>query len=395
MSSKLNTLFAHRHDALARHDSLQLAADYAENCVLESPAWGTLRGRNAVESVFRAFFSAFPDIEFEFPELLFIADRVVETMTMRGTDTGGFLGQAATGKTFRLFMTILLTVENDQIVSERRVYDRGGLLLQLATDGGETAEATRLYEAALEGARAEQELKMAAQIQRALLPVGHRRGDGFEVASMSLPCRAIGGDFIDYFDLYDGSFGFVLGDVAGKGPAAALLAGVIQGIFAVNAHRSDTPASKIGEANDALLRRGIQARFATAVYGVLSRDGRFTYCNAGHNPPLLLGKHGVKRLETGGLIVGAFEHTAYEEEVIELEPGDSCVVFSDGVTEARNTNGDEFGEERVMSCVAGHNAVPPAALLECLLHAVQEFSAGTPQSDDQTVLVLRYSGDTA
>jgi sigma-B regulation protein RsbU (phosphoserine phosphatase) len=351
-----------------------------------------VRGRDAVKRVFHAFFSAFPDCEFEFLELMFIDDRVVETLTIHGHDTGGFLGQPATGKAFRLFMTLLYTIADNAIVNERRVYDRGGLLLQLATDQGETAEATRVYEATLERTRAEHDLRMAAQIQRALLPVGYRKGAGFEVASTSLPCRAIGGDFIDYFDVHDGSFGFVLGDVAGKGPAAALLAGVMQGIFTVNAHRGETPAARICEANDALVRRGIEARFATAVYGVLSRNARLTYCNAGHNPPVLIGTRGVKRLEAGGLIVGAFERTVFGEESIELEPGDTCVVFSDGVTEARNVNGDEFGEERVMSCVTADKAIPPVALLEHLVREVQEFSAGTPQGDDQTILVLRYSG---
>ena len=109
----------------------------------------------------------------------------------------------------------------------------------------------------------------------------------------------------------------------------------------------------------------------------------------------MVGRRGGKRLETGGLIVGAFEHTAFEEDVLELAPGDSCVVFSDGVTEARNTNGDEFGEERVLSCVTANSAVPPVTLLETLIREVQEFSAGTPQGDDQTVLVLRYSGEAA
>jgi len=109
------------------------------------------------------------------------------------------------------------------------------------------------------------------------------------VAASSRPCRAIGGDFFDYFTLPDGAFAFVVADVAGKGPPAALLASMLQGIFTANAHRGDTPAITIREANDALMRRAIEARFVTTVYGVLGEDGRLTYCNAGHNPPLLIG----------------------------------------------------------------------------------------------------------
>ena len=112
---------------------------------------------------------------------------------------------------------------------ERHVYDVNGLLLQLANKSGVAAEAAELYSAALARARLERELDIAAEIQRALLPEGQYEGPGFDLAASSSPCRAIGGDFLDYFDLPNGAFGFVLGDVAGKGPSAALLAARLQG----------------------------------------------------------------------------------------------------------------------------------------------------------------------
>src|SRR4030095_15455368 len=127
-------------------------------------------------------------------------------------------------------------------------------------------------------------MNTAAEIQRALMPLERRKGIGFEVAATLRPCRAIGGDFVDYFDLSNGAFAFVVGDVAGKAPAAALLAAVLQGVFTANAHRTGTPASQIAQANDALVRRGIESRFVTAVYAVLTPEGCLTYCNAGHNP---------------------------------------------------------------------------------------------------------------
>ena len=103
--------------------------------------------------------------------------------------------------------------------------------------------------------------------------------------------------------------------------------------------------------NRTLIRRAIQSRFVTVMYGVLAPDGRLTYCNAGHNPPILVGRSGVRRLETGGLILGLFPHAIYEEETLQLEDGDTLVVFSDGVTEALNAAGDEFGEERLLPCI--------------------------------------------
>jgi predicted ester cyclase len=371
---------------------MTLVADYAEDCVVESPAWGRLEGREPVQKAFKEFFATFPDCVFEFGDLLFVNDRVVDTLTVRGRDTGGFLGQAPTGKPFRLFLVSLLTVHNHQFVHERRVYDVGGLMSQLAMESDEAAGSSERYRAALERSRTEHELKTAAQIQRSLLPHAARRGAGFAVAATSQPCRAIGGDFIDYFNLPDGAFAFVLGDVAGKGPAAALLAAVLQGVFTANAHRTGTPAVRIREANDALSRRGIESRFATAVYAVLTPDGQLMYCNAGHNPPLLIRQSGIQRLDAGGTIVGMFEEACFIDATIQLAPGDVLVAFSDGLTEAQNSTGEEFGEERLLTCVTSCRQLAPPALLETLFDQVHNFSAGSAQADDLTMLVLNYSG---
>ena len=391
MSDKLTALFARRQEAFACRDASMLATDYSDDCVLESPAWGKVNGRTSAEKVFRDFFAAFPDCVFEFGELLIIENRAVQTLTVRGTNSGGFFGQAPTGRPFRLFLVTLITVVDQEIIHERRVYDVGGFMLQLATDGS-GAETAQLYKATLDRAQTEHELRMAAEIQQALLPQALRTGIGFEVAASSRPCRTIGGDFVDYFDLPDGALAFVLGDVAGKGPAAALLAAVLQGVFTANALRGGTPAMQIAEANAALVRRGIDSRFATAVYAVLHVDGRFTYCNAGHNPPLLVRQDGTLRLETGGMVIGMVAQTTFEEETIQLDCGDAVVAFSDGITEARNTLGEEFGEERLLFFVNAHRELPPAALLQALFEEVHRFSAGCVQADDLTVLVLGYSG---
>jgi sigma-B regulation protein RsbU (phosphoserine phosphatase) len=282
-------------------------------------------------------------------------------------------------------------MDHQLIVHERRVYDVGGLLLQLSTGTHDAGETSQLYRASLERAQTEHELRMAAEIQRALMPLAVRRGLGYEVAASSHPCRAIGGDFIDYFSLPDGAFAFVLGDVAGKGPAAALLAAMIQGIFTANAYRCGTPAMQIGEVNDALVRRGLDSRFATAVYAVLAPDGRLTYCNAGHNPPLLLRESATQRLETGGTVVGLIKETTFAEQTIQLEPGDVLVTFSDGITEARDADGEEFGEERLLTWLNAHRELAPADLLQTLFETIRHFTAAGTQSDDLTVLVLSYS----
>jgi sigma-B regulation protein RsbU (phosphoserine phosphatase) len=242
----------------------------------------------------------------------------------------------------------------------------------------------------MEKARMEQEMRIAAEIQQALLPKAGRVGAYFRAAASSLPCRSIGGDFYDYVDLSDGSFGFALGDVAGKGPPAALLSAMMQGIFAAQAAGSDPPSQTISRVNLALYRRGIESRFVTLMYGALYPDGRLTYCNAGHNPPLIVGKSGFRRLECGGPIVGLFEGASYEEETVTLARGDWLIVFSDGVSEALSASGEEYGESRILTCVQEHADAEPQKLLEALFSNVREFARGAAQSDDITAMVLRY-----
>jgi sigma-B regulation protein RsbU (phosphoserine phosphatase) len=259
-----------------------------------------------------------------------------------------------------------------------------------ATEAAAAIESARLYREAAEKARLERELELAAEIQRALLPPALQSGQYFEVASRSIPCRAIGGDFFDYFAVLDDEFGFVLGDVAGKGPSAALLTAMIQGIFAAQVGQAGRAAHLMTSVNESLIRRALQSRFATVFYGTLSSTGLLTYANAGHNPPVLLTRNGVRRLETGGLILGLFAQATYEQEAVQLEPGDVLVVFSDGVTEALNAEGGEFGEQRLLACLEENCACTSKELLDRLLSAVSSFVADAAQHDDVTALVLRY-----
>ena len=260
----------------------------------------------------------------------------------------------------------------------------------LATEAAVAIENARLYRETMEKARMEQEMRIAAEIQQALLPKAGRSGVFFKAAAASLPCRSIGGDFYDYVDLSNGSLGFALGDVAGKGPPAALLSAMMQGIFAAQAASSDPPSQTVSRVNLALYRRGIESRFVTLMYGALYPDGRLQYCNAGHNPPLVVGPHDFRRLERGGPIVGLFEGAIYEEETITLNVGDWLIIYSDGVSEALSTEGEEYGEERILACVRKNLEMEPQALLESMFADVRDFSRGAAQGDDITAMVLRF-----
>lgn len=390
---EIAALFARQDRAWALHDPCALAADYADDCIVESPSFGRVVGRSSVEQSFRAWFTSFPDVSIHEEDLLITGDQVVRVSTFHGTNLGEFLGQAPLGNPFRLFVVRLFTVNRRGLMHERRVYDVQGLLLQLATGGNVALDTAALYSATLQRARQEHDLQVAAAVQRTLLPEAQHRGAGFELAAASVPCRAIGGDLFNYFDLSSGAFAFTLGDVEGKGPPAALLAAMLQGILGGRAHLGVTPAEMLTHINEVLVRRTVESRCATAVYGVLTRNGRLTYASAGHNPPLLVGRQGVRRLESGGLMLGAFEQATFEEETVQLDPGDVLVVFSDGVTEALNADGVEFGEDGLLSCVNAHHELAPGPLLERLLEAVHQFTAGAVPSDDLTALVLRYSGE--
>jgi sigma-B regulation protein RsbU (phosphoserine phosphatase) len=185
-----------------------------------------------------------------------------------------------------------------------------------------------------------------------------------------------------------------LGDVAGKGPPAALMSAMMQGMFAAQA-TTEGPAEAITRFNKALCRRGIEARFVTLLFGIITADGQLTYCNAGHNPPLVVGNAGVRRLETGGPVVGLLEFAPYTQATEQLDPGDVVVLFSDGVSEAFNTAGEDFGEGRLLDVTQRALDASSHQLLEKIIAAVRAFSKGAAQSDDITVMVIRYLGAAA
>src|SRR5436190_10331923 len=265
----------------------------------------------------------------------------------------------------------------------------------LETLAGEAAmaiENARLYREVLEKAKFEQELKVAAAIQQSLLPVGNRDGAFFSTAAASIACRAVGGDFFDYVDLPSDQFGFIVGDVAGKGSPAALLAAAVLGMFSAEATYQKSANELITRLNRGLFRRAIEARFLTTFYGMLGRDGSLTYCNAGHNAPMLVAASDVRRLETGGVVLGLFDHAAFDEETVTMLPGDLLVTFSDGVTEALNPAGEEFTDDRLIASIQTHRQKPLAQLVDSVLGDVRAFCAGATQSDDITRVMVRFNG---
>jgi len=272
---------------------------------------------------------------------------------------------------------------------ERGYLQHVGLLHALAAEAAVVIENARLYREVVDKERAEQELRIASEIQQALLPPSEYSGPAAELAAITTPCRSVGGDLFDYVAKDDGSMTFAIADVAGKGTSAALLTAVVQGLFGAEAEMTGSPSIVLARVNRALCRRAIAARFVTAFYGEICLDGKLRYCNAGHNPPFLISAAGASRLEAGGSVLGLFEHAAYELGEVDFCANDLLVLFSDGVTEAENADGEEFGDERLAACLEAVRSGSSVAVRDAVQNAVHEFCGATAARDDVTVMVLR------
>lgn len=363
-------------DAAYRRDVMGLMELYGEDAVASSPVFGEVRGRAAIAATWQTLFSTFSDVAVDVSNILVDGDRIAVLSTVATTDRLGWFGRPATGGPINYRIVLLFTVADGKVVRDERIYDSAGVLERL------------------EKSRLDKELRTAADVQRALLSRTEHRVRFCESAGHSVPCRAIGGDFFEFLELPSGDVGILMGDVAGKGPAAALLAAMLQGMFAVEA-AAGGPALILSRINQRLVARRLESRFATLVYGVLSPTGRFVYSNAGHNPPALLTRDGIRRLTTGGPIVGAFTDAAFEEETLHLRDRETLVMFTDGVTEARSTTDEEFGEERLMACLTVDPASPPAAVSDRIFAAIRKFCQQADQSDDMTLTVTRFIGGSS
>jgi sigma-B regulation protein RsbU (phosphoserine phosphatase) len=262
----------------------------------------------------------------------------------------------------------------------------------LSAEAAIAIENARLYREALDKAKIDQELKVAAAIQQSLLPPGEHNGSFFTAYAASVPCRSVGGDFFDYIDLPSGDMGFIVGDIAGKGAPAALLAAAVLGMFSAEAFYQIGSSSPITRVNAGLFRRAIEARFLTAFYGILHKNGALVYTNAGHNPPILITKRGVRRLDAGGVVLGLFEAATFDQEEVALDKGDLLLIFSDGVTEAMNEADEEFGDDYLVQCLRNRHSQEPQIILDALLQEVRKFCGDATQSDDVTMMLVRYDG---
>jgi sigma-B regulation protein RsbU (phosphoserine phosphatase) len=237
--------------------------------------------------------------------------------------------------------------------------------------------------------RAARERSDAQAMQRALLPSSLPEVPGCALAARWKPALAFGGDCYDVVQLTDTQFAISVADVCGKGLPAALVMSNLQASVRAFASSDSTPQHVAAKVNGALVRNDGLRRFVSFFYAVYDATTReMTFANAGHYPPLVVSADGsVKRLETGGMVLGVFDATSFEQEKVVLAPGDRVVLFTDGIIDAEDVRGDEFGDERLAATVVQRRAASAASLVDGIFDQVTRFNAG-PLQDDATVVVL-------
>jgi sigma-B regulation protein RsbU (phosphoserine phosphatase) len=263
------------------------------------------------------------------------------------------------------------------------------VLTALANVAAAKIENVRLLEESLEKRRMEEDMRMAAEIQRGLLPREAPQVPGYQLSGCAQPCRTVGGDYFD-FATEDSRVLMALGDVSGKGTGAALLMTVLRA--AVRAHwTEDALSDAVARINRTVCQNVPSNKFVTFFVARLDPEsGGLTYVNAGHNPPLLIRASGdLELLHEGGMVLGLFENVTYEAGRVELRPGDTLLAYSDGVSETWSPDGDEYGEERLSAFAREKRGIDAAELQAAILRDIESFERGAAPTDDRTLVVLR------
>jgi sigma-B regulation protein RsbU (phosphoserine phosphatase) len=265
------------------------------------------------------------------------------------------------------------------------------LLAILAAQSAQVIENARLIERERQLVKMQEELRLAAKIQTELLPRNSPVVPGYRVAGKSIPAQMIGGDYYDFLHVDKTHLAFCLGDVSGKGLPASLLMASTQATVRGQAIHGLPPAECVARSSRMLYETTEPEKFVTLLYGLLDFGGHvLSYTNAGHEQPYLIGPDGdVRRLDKGGIALGMLEEFPFDQETVPFSPGSTLIICSDGITEAMDANGAQFGDARLGALVREHRGVAPEALIEAIVTAVRWHAGTTPQADDMTLVVIQ------
>lgn len=335
-----------------------------------------------------------------------VRDRVIQSkqsLLVRDTELEGFSENVSiVEQNVRSFMAVPLQTK-DKVIgliyldsSHVREFTKQdlNLLTVMASIAAIRIENARLGEVERAERMIQKELDQAADIQQGLLPSEPPRVPGLELAGYNAACRTVGGDYYDFFLRPDGKVAIVVADVAGKGMPAAMLMSSLQARIQVLAEEDLELAALVARLNRTVSAKCPANRFITLFMAVIDPvSGGVTYCNAGHNPPVLVRAGGdCESLAGGGMILGILPQAVYESRTTHLNPGDILVLYSDGVTEAAALGQDEeFGEDRLGKLVAANRTMPLDDLIRKINEEVSAFSLGAPPADDVTLLLARRS----
>lgn len=273
------------------------------------------------------------------------------------------------------------------------------LLSIVASQSAQVIENARLYEEEKALERVERELELAAEIQRDLLPQEPPAVPGYDLAGLTVPARAVGGDYYDFIRMDEERLAVCLGDVSGKGLPAALLMASLQATVRGHALSSRSPARCLEFANLLLHEHTDPSKFVTMFCGVLDRATHvLTYAIAGHERPIVVSSNGdVRRLSESGIVLGFSDGAEYRDVGITLRPGDTVVLYSDGVTDATADDESPFGDERLVSLIEESAGESARGMIGRIVEAVSDHARGHEQFDDLTLVVCRRlpdEGDT-
>ncbi|MGE5140050.1 MAG: PP2C family protein-serine/threonine phosphatase [Rudaea sp.] len=266
------------------------------------------------------------------------------------------------------------------------------LLSAIASTAAIAIENARLYEVAVEKGRMERELQVAREVQSRLIPRETPKLDGWEFATLWRPAHVVGGDFFDFMPTSSGRLGVAIADVAGKGMGAALFMAVTRSILRASAMAVPGPAACIEQANRLLCADTTRGMFVTLFYAEFaSGSGKVTFVNAGHNPPIVhgAGSPDLGELRRTGLPLGIYDTRPYREETVELAPGDTLLLYTDGITETKNKEEREWGVDSLRRLVLESRAGSAGEFVSTLDEAARHFGGSAAQSDDMTVVLAR------
>jgi serine phosphatase RsbU (regulator of sigma subunit)/CRP-like cAMP-binding protein len=249
----------------------------------------------------------------------------------------------------------------------------------------------RLYEAEKEYQQMREEIRLAAKIQHELLPKETPIFPGYDIAGRYLPAKLVGGDCFDFIQGDKTKLVLCLGDVSGKGLPASLLMANVQATLRGQALAALSPKTCIVNASKLLFRSTASDKFVTLFYGLLDiNEHMLFYCNAGHDNPMLFNQRNkIKRLKTGGVVLGIMDDFPYKEKKTRICPGDLLVIYSDGIVEAMNRKGDFFGEERLIGIIQECRNFTAPQIIDKIFGNVLDYMRGTEQWDDMTMVVVK------